>query len=329
MLPWGASELPTRVQAKPEIPSAGIGGRAARPSAPQAQAIGGGDLEGPRRGIITAGTKPVEPGTPVARLNDSAKGSIPDTAKRFPRGSVAGVREFTPGSKAHSEAIASIVGSDEFKDTVAPLARLYFAYFDRFPDYEGLDHYIGARARGTPLESIADEFAGSPEFNMRYGSVDNVAFIDRVYRNVFGAPPDSAQRAYWVGQLDSGMTRGQVMLAFSEGSDFRTLTGNEVFVTMAYAETLRRAPSPSPAPRFERGISVEDVVEVVSSGEEVAVYRERGDSVFVVKEVPAQICPNCGEDYVDSAVAAELLRSAEELSRSGAKVDVSRYAAAA
>ena len=56
---------------------------------------------------------------------------------------------------------------------------------------------------------------------------------------------------------------------------------------------------------------------------------ERGDSVFVVKEVPAQVCSNCGEDYVDSAVAAELLHSAEDLSRSGAKVDIRRYAAAA
>jgi YgiT-type zinc finger domain-containing protein len=56
---------------------------------------------------------------------------------------------------------------------------------------------------------------------------------------------------------------------------------------------------------------------------------ERGDSVFVVKEVPAQICPNCGEDYVDEAVTAELLRSADELARTGAKVDVRLYRSAA
>ena len=38
------------------------------------------------------------------------------------------------------------------------------------------------------------------------------------------------------------------------------------------------------------------------------VTLERGDSMFVVREVPAQVCPNCGEDYVDSQVTAELLR---------------------
>lgn len=58
------------------------------------------------------------------------------------------------------------------------------------------------------------------------------------------------------------------------------------------------------------------------------VTLERGDSTFVVREVPAQVCPNCGEDYVDSHVTAELLRSAENLSRAGTQVDIRRYAAA-
>ena len=54
----------------------------------------------------------------------------------------------------------------------------------------------------------------------------------------------------------------------------------------------------------------------------------RGEATFVVRDVPAQVCPNCGEDYVDSNVTAELLRSAENLSRAGAQVDIRRYAAA-
>lgn len=56
---------------------------------------------------------------------------------------------------------------------------------------------------------------------------------------------------------------------------------------------------------------------------------ERGGSTFVVREVPAQVCPNCGEDYVDATVTAELLRTTEELSRTGAQVDIRRYATAA
>jgi YgiT-type zinc finger domain-containing protein len=59
------------------------------------------------------------------------------------------------------------------------------------------------------------------------------------------------------------------------------------------------------------------------------VTLERGQSTFVVREVPAQVCENCGEDYVDSVVAAGLLRSAEEMSRAGTQIDVRRYPTAA
>ena len=59
------------------------------------------------------------------------------------------------------------------------------------------------------------------------------------------------------------------------------------------------------------------------------VTLERGGSTFVMKEVPAQVCPNCGEDYVDAGVTTTLLRTAEDLSRAGTQIDVRRYAAAA
>jgi len=59
------------------------------------------------------------------------------------------------------------------------------------------------------------------------------------------------------------------------------------------------------------------------------VTLERGESTFVMKEVPAQVCPNCGEDYVDAGVTANLLRTAEDLSRAGTQIDIRRYAAAA
>lgn len=266
LLPWGTSELSPHVRMEPQVPSSGIGAKAAPPTTPQAQAIGGHDLEVPRYGVITADPTPNESGKTVARLNSGAVGSIPDTAKRAPNVPAIAVRELTPGSNAHSEAIASIIAADEFKDTVEPLARLYFAYFDRFPDFEGLDYYIGERERGTPLDSIADEFAGSREFDMRYGLVDNAAFVDRVYHNVFGAPPDVAQRAYWIGQLDAGVSRGQVMLEFSEGTDFRALTGNEVFVTMAYAEALQRMPDPADFARWVRFLDAGNSRDAVIDG---------------------------------------------------------------
>jgi hypothetical protein len=174
------------------------------------------------------------------------------TGKRLVEDPALPVRQFPRGSKAHVQAIAEAVDSEESRKTVAPLARLYFAFFDRAADYEGLNYYIEERDAGSSLESIAAEFAGSEEFRLRYGALDNAAFIDRVYRNVFDALPDAAHRAYWIGQLDSGMSRGQVMVAFSESEAFRVASGNEVFVTMAFAEALRRAPEPDEFSRWVR-----------------------------------------------------------------------------
>ncbi|MDO9129456.1 MAG: type II toxin-antitoxin system MqsA family antitoxin [Anaerolineales bacterium] len=42
-----------------------------------------------------------------------------------------------------------------------------------------------------------------------------------------------------------------------------------------------------------------------------SVTFERDQFTLVVKDVPAQVCPNCGETYVDEKVAARLLREAE------------------
>lgn len=191
---------------------------------------------------------------------------VPPTARRLAEVNGPPVREFTPGSKAHIEALATAIDSEESRNTVAPLARLYFAFFDRFSDYEGLNYYIDERNGGVSLEAIADEFAGSTEFNLRYGALDNAAFIDRMFRNVFDMPPDPAQRAFWIAQLESGTTRGQVMISFSESGAFRAATSNEIFVTMAYAEALRREPDPAGFARWVRFLDAGNPREAVIAG---------------------------------------------------------------
>jgi len=52
---------------------------------------------------------------------------------------------------------------------------------------------------------------------------------------------------------------------------------------------------------------------------------ERGALTLVIKDVPARVCPNCGEAYVDEAVTAELLHTAEQMAAAGAQVDVRHY----
>jgi YgiT-type zinc finger domain-containing protein len=54
----------------------------------------------------------------------------------------------------------------------------------------------------------------------------------------------------------------------------------------------------------------------------------RGKLTLVVRDVPAQVCPNCGEAYLDEHAAQHLLTTAEQLARTGAYVDVREYVAA-
>ena len=64
-----------------------------------------------------------------------------------------------------------------------------------------------------------------------------------VYNNVLGRAPDSVGFAYWTGQLNGGlMTRGQVMVGFSESPEYQQSSYNRVFVTMTYYGMLRRVP---------------------------------------------------------------------------------------
>ena len=58
------------------------------------------------------------------------------------------------------------------------------------------------------------------------------------------------------------------------------------------------------------------------------VTLERDEVTLVVKDVPALICENCGEEYVNEEVAAGLLRQADQAVKAGVQVDIRRYIAA-
>ncbi|MCL4498693.1 MAG: type II toxin-antitoxin system MqsA family antitoxin [Chloroflexi bacterium] len=58
------------------------------------------------------------------------------------------------------------------------------------------------------------------------------------------------------------------------------------------------------------------------------VTLERDGMTLVVKGVPAEICENCGEEYVDEETTRRLLKMAEDAARSGVQVDVREYRAA-
>ena len=57
----------------------------------------------------------------------------------------------------------------------------------------------------------------------------------------------------------------------------------------------------------------------------VTLYR--GDTVVVIKNVPANVCKQCGEPVLDEHVADRISRLADDAVERGAEVEILRYAA--
>jgi YgiT-type zinc finger domain-containing protein len=59
----------------------------------------------------------------------------------------------------------------------------------------------------------------------------------------------------------------------------------------------------------------------------VTITLQREDCIVILKQVPAEVCENCGEYYLDELVTEGVLKRAEEAVTKGAEVEILRYAA--
>jgi YgiT-type zinc finger domain-containing protein len=58
------------------------------------------------------------------------------------------------------------------------------------------------------------------------------------------------------------------------------------------------------------------------------VVLQRGSATVVINDVPARVCENCGEEYVDEQVAQSVLADAAASARAGVRVEIRDYVAA-
>ena len=58
------------------------------------------------------------------------------------------------------------------------------------------------------------------------------------------------------------------------------------------------------------------------------VTLDRDGTTLVFRSVPARVCGTCGEEYVDEATTAQVLRAAEAAVKAGVRLGVQEYAAA-
>jgi GT2 family glycosyltransferase len=94
---------------------------------------------------------------------------------------------------------------------------LYRSAFGRSADPAGLAYYLPRLKAGLPLETVARELAGSEEFQTRFGSGRSVdsKFLNDLYRNALGRPPDEAGLDWWLGEGKKGVERFKVLAALA------------------------------------------------------------------------------------------------------------------
>lgn len=101
------------------------------------------------------------------------------------------------------------------------IARLYNAYFGRYPEESGWQYWNGRFVDDEPLAKMSQFFSESSEFQLLYGDgLSNAQFVSLVYTNVLGRLGEPEGMAFWESQLDGGMIRGELMIGFSESVEF-------------------------------------------------------------------------------------------------------------
>jgi hypothetical protein len=97
--------------------------------------------------------------------------------------------------------------------------RLYQAAFDRKPDAGGLGYQMHQLDLGFSLSQVASAFIASPEFQSKYGNVDDRQFVTLLYHNVLDREPDQGGLEYHLNDLAHGVTRAQILCNFSESPE--------------------------------------------------------------------------------------------------------------
>jgi hypothetical protein len=146
---------------------------------------------------------------------------------------------------SRSQVIEGFYNSSDFQSRVPPVIRLYQVGLGRIPDFAGLWHQVKAIVfDGVPLRVIAQNIVTSPEFEARYGILTDSQYITLLYNNAFGRDPLPQELIDWQNYINSGASRGDVLIGFTESDNYLRESSDRVFITSMYIAMVRREPQP-------------------------------------------------------------------------------------
>src|SRR5579872_918102 len=145
------------------------------------------------------------------------------------------------GSQTRSQAAAAFFTSPEFSTNGLYIIKLYFAVFNRDPDFTGWWFWFTSVHSGTPAATALNSFLNSPEFQSVYGTLDNPSFVTQMYRNIMGRDPDPAGQSYYVALLNGGgFTRADMVDQFVRSSEYDARVRPRAYANLLYMGFLCR-----------------------------------------------------------------------------------------
>ena len=114
--------------------------------------------------------------------------------------------------------------------------RIYAAAYGRTPDEDGLRFWVDTmdflESFGTEADNfdfLAREFLTAPEFLSLYGiDPSDMDYVDAMYQNVLGRLPDQEGYDFWVGAMENGLDRADILIYFAESPENREQTAPDL-----------------------------------------------------------------------------------------------------
>jgi hypothetical protein len=149
------------------------------------------------------------------------------------------------GGLTRAQVYGEMINSPEYgARQIDPMIRLHYAALGRIPDYATLQKWSGALQAGNlTLTGVADQLSSSAEFVQRYGSLDNTQFVQQLSRDLPGCEADTAGLAGRVAKLDSGVSRGAMLLSLAESDEFKTDISDQLEIARLYCLLQQRMPT--------------------------------------------------------------------------------------
>ena len=151
-------------------------------------------------------------------------------------GDAAGIENWTRQlnqEMKRADVVRAFLNSEEYRTRF--VTHLYGWVHDRRPDSVGLAYWTEQMKSITEGKIISD-FCSSNEFWVN-SNENNKDFIINLYWTLHRRSPDASGLQYWLGKMDEGMTREQIVNAFIASPEYR-----ERFIRFLYNWFLARAP---------------------------------------------------------------------------------------